>query len=95
MRRISKKDAHQKMLSSNGVIFGVKFIKKNHKERLMSCRLGVKKHLTGMGLRYTPFDYGLIGVYDMNNGYRMVNLETLLEVSFNGVRWAIDKNSNL
>ena len=89
-RVMSKKEAYNRMLDSNGVIFGVKFIKKDGTERLMSCRLGVHKYVTGSGLRYKPLLKGLIGVYDMNSSYRMVSLRTLQEVSFNGVRYKVN-----
>ncbi len=90
MKTISRKEAYVRMLDSNGVIFGVKFIKKNGTERIMSCRLGVHKYITGTGLSYNPLLKGLIGVFDMNSSYRMVNLRTLQEVSFNGIRYKVD-----
>ena len=90
MKTISKKEAYERMLNSNGVIFGAKFIKKDGTMRRMACRLGVYKYITGTGMRYKPLLKGLIGVFDMNSSYRMVNLRTLQEVSFNGVRYRVD-----
>ena len=87
---MSKKEAYNRMLDSNGVIFGAKFIKKDGTERIMSCRLGVHKYVTGTGMRYKPLLKGLIGVFDMNSSYRMVSLRTLQEVSFNGTRYKVD-----
>lgn len=93
MKTISKKDAYNRILDTNGVIFGVKFIKKDGSVRKMSCRTGVHKYVTGTGLRYKPLLKGLVGVFDMNSSYRMVNLKTLQEVSFNGIRYRVDPYS--
>ena len=95
MKTISKQDAYKKMLQSNGVIFGAKFIKKDGSIRKMSCRLGVHKYVTGNGMAYIPILKGLIGVFDMNSSYRMVNLRTLKEVAFNGVRYKIESTTNV
>lgn len=85
-----KKEAYERMLDSNGLIFGAKFIKKNGTVRRMACRFGVHKYVTGSGMRYKPLLKGMVGVFDMNSSYRMVNLKTLQEVSFNGTRYKVD-----
>jgi len=84
METISKRDAYEMIVNTKGKIFGVKFTKKDGTERAMSCRLHVTKGVKGVGRNYTPITKGLVGVYDMNNGFRMVNLKTLKEISFKG-----------
>lgn len=70
---------------TDGKVFGVKFIKKDGSLRDMACRLKVRKGVTGAGRKFEPKDYGLVGVYDMNNGFRMVNTNTVIEFTFKGI----------
>ena len=95
MNTISKKNAYEMMLNTRGKIFGVKFTKKDGTERAMSCRLHVTKGVKGVGRNYTPITKGLVGVYDMNNGFRMVNLKTLKEISFKGERFKVEQFSRV
>jgi len=90
METISKTNAYEMITNTKGKIFGVKFYKKDGTLRSMSCRLHVTKGVTGKGRNYTPITKGLVGVYDMNNGFRMVNLKTLQEVAFQGKRFKVD-----
>lgn len=69
---------------TDGKVFGVKFIKKDGTLRDMACRLKVQKGVKGVGRKFNPKDYGLVGVYDMNNGFRMVNTNTVIEITFQG-----------
>ena len=61
MKTISKKEVYQRMLDSNGKIFGVLFTKKDGTDRAMSCRLHVTKGVKGVGRNYHPITKGLIG----------------------------------
>jgi hypothetical protein len=72
--------------NSNGRIFSVKFLKKDGTVRDMTCRLGVKKHVKGVGLNYCPQEHDLITVFDMGKkDYRSVPLDSsLLLVKING-----------
>jgi len=70
--------------------FGVKFIKRtDNSVRTMLCQLDVrnwkgKSTLKGGSLKYNPESKGLLPVWDVNKkAYRMVNLNTLLELRFN------------
>lgn len=70
---------------SNRRIFSAVFTKKDGSERVMVGRLGVKKGLTGAGLKFSPAEKGLLGVYDMHNrGYKFINWNTLKRVRANG-----------
>jgi len=64
---------------TNGKIFSVTFVKKDGSIRKMTARLGVKKDIKGIGLKFNPEERGLIVVFDMHKkAYRMINLSTIL-----------------
>jgi hypothetical protein len=67
---------------TEGRIFSAYFRKKDGSMRQMTCRRGVKAHLSGGDLPYDPKAKLLLPVFDMQiEEYRMVNLASL--VSFN------------
>ncbi|MAH43964.1 hypothetical protein CL614_09675 [archaeon] len=73
--------------------FSVKFIKKDGNERTMLCRLKTDKwkgetRVTGSGMSYEPSNYDLLTVFDVNKeDYRMVNLNTLIELNVGGKKY--------
>jgi len=70
----------EKILATNGRFFSVSFIKKDGTERRMVARLGVKKDIKGIGLKFNPSDYNLMVVYDVHKrAYRMINLSTIFK----------------
>lgn len=71
---------------SDGLIFGVSFVKRTTGElRTMSCRLGVKKFLRGGKLTYSPAEKELLTVFSMNdNGYRSIPLNAIKRLSIAG-----------
>ena len=80
--KISKAKATEIIKNSKGKFIKVKFTKKNREDRTLTGRTGVHQFTTGEGLKYNPDDYGLVNIYDnINKGYRMVNLNTLKEVT--------------
>ena len=91
---ISRKTAAQMIGRSKGKYINYKFVKKDGTDRSLTGRTGVynSKHspLTGVGMSYNPKDYGLVGVFDTHKkAYRMVNLNTLYELSLNGNQYEI------
>jgi len=63
---------------SQGTIFSCHFIKKNGDYRKMVARLGVKKGVTGKGMKFDPIARNLLPVYDMQKqGFRMINFSTI------------------
>jgi len=75
----------KKIQDSNGRIMNIVFTKKDGTRRSMNCRLGVKKGVTGKGMRYYPILKGLLTVFDMNkNAFRTVNLQTIERVKVAG-----------
>lgn len=91
MKKVSKKIAIKMMLNSNGKFFSVKFIKRtNGKERLMTCRLGVKKYLKGGELVYNPKKKHLLIVFDTKKmKYRSINLDSLYELHIHKNKYEI------
>lgn len=85
MNKIDTTNAVKLIRSTKGKIFTVSFVKKDGTLRKMNCRLGVTKHLKGGELAFDPKEYDLISVFDLQkNAYRMINVDTLVEVSVNG-----------
>jgi len=73
----------EQILSTNGKIFGVTFIKKDGTTRNMTARLGVRKNLKGVGLSFNPDERNLIVVFDMRKkAYRMINLSTIISMKY-------------
>lgn len=73
----------EQILSTNGKIFGVTFIKKDGTVRNMTARLGVRKNLKGVGLSFNPDERNLIVVFDMRKkAYRMINLSTIISMKY-------------
>ena len=74
---------------TNGKIFAVRFTKKNGAMRMMLARLGVQHDLKG-GSNGSNESNSLITVWDMvANGYRMINLETLISLKASGREYEI------
>ena len=74
---------------TQGKIFAVQFIKKDGTIRMMLARLGVQKNLKG-GSNGASETNNLVTVWDMvANGYRMINLETLISLKASGREYQI------
>lgn len=73
----------EQILATNGRFFSVSFIKKDGTERKMTARLGVKKDIKGVGLKFNPTERNLIVVFDIHKkAYRMINLSTIFKFKF-------------
>lgn len=73
----------EQILATNGKFFSVSFIKKDGSERKMTARLGVKKDIKGVGLKFNPTERNLIVVFDIHKkAYRMINLSTIFKFKF-------------
>ena len=81
---------------NKGKIFSVRFVKKDGTTRFMKCRTGVTANLKGGELPYDPTSKGLKPVFDLAcNNYRMVNVNTVYEVSFGGKVYLNDRAKEL
>ncbi len=74
------------ILASKGKIMTVEFTKRSDGSmRVMNCRMGVRKHLTGEGSKYSFKEKGLIPVFDLIKGqYRVINTNGIKTVRLNG-----------
>lgn len=78
MKTISKNTAIKLINQARGEFIGVTFKKIDGTRRDMNCRLGVSKHLNGLGRNYNPIEYGYLSVWDTQaKDYRFVNTKTL------------------
>ena len=87
---ITRADALQFISERGGKFFAVRFTKRTTGEtREMSCRQGVKSHLSGGEPAYDFRAKGLIPVYDMQAaGYRSIPTEGITAVKIDG-EWVI------
>ena len=72
-----------------GQFFTVEFVKKDGTLRKMNCRTGVKKYLVknGRTIKTTPaIENGILKVYDVKNGYRSINIDTIKTISIGGIK---------
>ena len=92
METITQDKAKELIHSTNGQIFSSVFVKKNGDLRIMTGRLKVTKHLTenAKPRPYDPNKYNLICLFDMiNKGYRMLNINTLKQITINKNKYVI------
>lgn len=90
MQKITRENAEKLIKATNGAFFSVSFVKVDGTLRDMTCRLGVKKGLTGKGMAYDPSENGLLPVFDVNKkDYRMIRLDTIQRVSVDGKTFAV------
>jgi hypothetical protein len=80
---------------TNGKFFTIVFTKKDGTIRKMTCRTGVKKGVTGKGLAFEPKEKGLRVVWSTDaEGYRMINIASVTEINFKGIRTYYTTNHN-
>ena len=90
MTTITRDEATIKMETTNGRIFRVNFTKKNGEERQMVCRTGVRKYVTGEGLKFDPKSRGLLGVFDLQaHAYRFVSLNKVFGLKTGGQEYTV------
>ena len=66
--------------SRKGRAFQVTFYKANGERRVMRARLGMVRGITGKGLSFNPSEHGLVNVWELGNGYRMVPLARVVSL---------------
>lgn len=90
MKTIDKTKANQLIKDSKGKIFAATFIKKDLSIRVINARMGKKYTPTGKQAPFKPSEYSLISVYDMKQkGFRMINLNTLTNLTINNIKYLI------
>lgn len=79
------------MQKTRGRFFSVEFLKKDGSVKRMVCRHGVRKYVNGPGMSYTPAQFGLMTVFDVQKkGYRMINLLTIRSLKCGDFRFQGD-----
>ena len=92
MKKVSRRDILSLIKDNKDTIFSAVFLKKSGEIRRMTCRLGVKKHLKGGKLSFNPLERNLLVVFDMQKeGYRMINLDTLMSINMKGVEYNVTR----
>ncbi len=87
---INQEEAEKILYGTQGKIFSVFFTKKDGSERKLVGRIGVKKGVTGVGLKYDPKERGLLTVFDLQKDeFRTVNLNSLKAIASDGIRYEI------
>ena len=95
MKTIDKDTAKKYIYATNGKLFSAVFTKKNGDIRNMTCRLGVKKYVKGVGRRFKPQNMGYVGVFAIHkDGHRLLNLATLKRLQIDGIRYEIINKEN-
>ena len=90
MKEIKRTDVLNLLKENKDKCFAVVFLKKSGELRPMNCRLGVKKHLKGGKLSYNAEARNNLIVFDMQKeGYRTINLDTLITISMKGVEYHV------
>lgn len=71
---------------ANGRFFSVDFVRRTDGNvRHMTCRLGVKKYITGRELAFDPGVKDLVNVWDsVKRGYRFISLEGVIQIKGRG-----------
>ena len=91
MKKISRKDVLHLLEQNKGSIFSVVFLKKDGSIRHMTCRFGVKKNLKGGKQKFNPLERGYLVVLDTKKkAYRMVNLNTISNITSKGVEYYVE-----
>lgn len=85
---VKRSDARQILRDSKGKFFSATFVKKDGKIRHMTCRVGVRKGVKGVGMSFNPKDHDLLTVFEpANDNFRMINLNTLLEATIDKTQY--------
>ena len=80
--------AGQLIAATAGRFFACEFVRKDGTRRVMIARVGVRRYVTGAGLKFNPAERGLAVVWDaQRRGYRMINLNSLLSLRCGGIQW--------
>jgi len=88
--KVSRQEAVDLIRNSKGKFITVTFTKKSDgTERVMNCRLGVKKDLKGTGRKIDTSKF--IGVWDRTkHDYRVINIAGIKYLTIQGKEYAVD-----
>ena len=90
MVAISKAVASEVLQATKGTFFSVTFLKRSDNSvRTMTCRTGVRKYSTGEGLKYNALEQGLLPVWEINVGYKMIPLTNVVSFNAFGAKFTV------
>ncbi len=78
--------------NTNGRFFGISFVKKDGSLREMVARTKVHKGLVG-GKNTTAHISKYITCYDVKNGFRNINTETVISITIQGTKYEIHNDN--
>ena len=90
---IKREHIARMILSTNGRIFKITFIKRTgeQEERTIFGRVGVKKRLKNIGCRYSPEKAKLVVIFDMQEReYKAIPVEGIHAFYFAGKKYRVD-----
>jgi len=74
----------EQTLPKDGRIFSAVFEKTDGTKRKIVARLGVRRYVNGVGLRYNPIERAMIVVFDMQlKQYRLMNISKISQLRVN------------
>lgn len=80
-KAISRADLVRILKGKRGKMLTIAYRKKDGSLRILNTVTGVRKNITGAGLKYDPEKHGYIILYDLKaKGYRTVNINTVGDV---------------
>jgi len=90
VQKVSRQEAVDLIRNSKGRFITVTFTKKSDgTDRMMNCRLGVKKDLKGTGRKIDTSKF--IGVFDLQKtDYRVINIAGIKYLTIQGKEYAVD-----
>jgi hypothetical protein len=92
---ISREDLVRILKGKRGKMLTIAFRKKDGSLRILNTVTGVRKDITGAGLRYDPDKYGYIILYDLKaKGYRTVNINTIGDVRMDKQVFTVTEGAN-
>jgi hypothetical protein len=93
MKTLKRSKIQEFLDKLGGRVFTVEFFKKDGTLRMMNCRKGVTRHLSGDGPSTTAHIEKYVTVFDMQlKQYRNINKETMVAIRANGVERIIVEN---
>jgi len=92
---ISREDLVRILKGKRGKMLTVAYRKKDGSLRILNTVTGVRKDITGAGLKYDPDKYGYIILYDLKaKGYRTVNINTIGDVRMDKQVFTVTEGMN-
>lgn len=90
MNYVTREQLFSKIKASSGKFVSVKFVKADDTVRDLVGRLGVKKDIKGVGLKYDPAEVGNVIIRDVQKqAYRTIKKDRLLSAKIEGEEYSV------